>query len=185
VEQLHFPLLFPSLDASRISLRMIHDADAPVIFQLYSDPGVMLQRGEPVFEKMEQAEKLIFYWRKLFAQEEGLRWGIIWKENNQLIGSAGFKKIFHQHRRADLGYELDPAYWNKGIMTEAVKLITEYGLEKMNLHSIEANITPGHLASKRILEKNGFEQEAHYRENFYYKGWWDSAIYSKRNPLNA
>ena len=164
---------------------MIHDADTPVIFRLYSNESVMLQRGEPVFSVPEQAEKLIFYWRKLFAEENGIRWGITLKENNQLIGSAGFKKFFHQHRRADLGYELDPAFWNKGIMTETVKLVTEYGLETLNLHSIEANITPDHLASKRILEKNGFALEAHYRENFFYKGWWDSAIYSKRKKFTS
>jgi ribosomal-protein-alanine N-acetyltransferase len=173
-------LQFPLLESSRLSLRMIHDADASVIFQLYSNEGVMLQRGEPVFSTIEQAEQLIFFWRKLVAEQDGIRWGITLKENQQLIGSVGFKKIFRQHRRADLGYELDPAYWNKGIMTEAVKLVTDYGLEKMNLHSIEANITPDHLASKRILEKNGFELEAHYKENFYYNRWWDSAIYSKR-----
>ncbi len=158
---------------------MIHDADAPVIFKLYGNADVMHQRGEPVFENGTQAESLIFYWRKLFAEQNGIRWGITLKENDQLIGSVGFKKIVRQHRRADLGYELDPAYWNKGIMTEAVKLVTEYGLGKMNLHSIEANITPDHVASKRILEKNGFELEAHYKENFFYKGWWDSAIYSR------
>ena len=159
---------------------MVHDADAPAIFKLYSNADVMFQRGEPVFENSEQAVKLIFQWRKLFAEKNGIRWGITLKNNDQLIGSVGFKEIFHQHFRADLGYELDPAYWNKGIMTEAVKLVTEYCLQKMNLHSIEANITPDHHASKRILEKNGFAIEAHYKENFYYNGWWDSAIYARR-----
>jgi ribosomal-protein-alanine N-acetyltransferase len=179
-DQIYFPLRFPVLQSPRLILRMIHDSDASVIFRLYNDARVMFQRGEPVFENELQAEKLIFSWRKLFAEENGLRWGITLKENDQLIGSVGFKKIVHQHRRADLGYELDPEYWNKGIMTEAVKLVTEYGLQKMNLHSIEANITPDHFASKRILEKNEFVLEAHYRENFYYNGWWDSAIYCKR-----
>jgi ribosomal-protein-alanine N-acetyltransferase len=178
-QQLHFPHQFPLLESSTISLRMIHDTDALRMFRLYSDEKVMLQRGEPVFSTLLQAEKLIFYWRKLFAEENGIRWGITLKGNDELIGSVGFKKISHRHLRADLGYELDPSQWNKGIMTEAVKLVTEYGMQRINLHSIEANITPSHLASKRILEKNGFEQEAHYRENFFYKGWWDSAIYSK------
>lgn len=182
---LHFPQQFPLLESSNITMRMIHDADASLIFRLYSNEKVMLQRGEAVYSTLTQAEKLIFYWRRLFAEENGIRWGITLKEKDQLIGSVGFKKIDHQHRRADLGYELDPAHWNKGIMTEAVKLVTEYGLEKINLHSIEANITPSHIASKRILEKNGFVQEAHYRENFFYKEWWDSAIYSKhKNKKN-
>ncbi len=159
---------------------MIHDEDANVIFELYHDERVMLQRGEPVFEKIIQAEKLIFHWRSLFANKNGIRWGIVLKENNQLLGSIGFKTISHQHFRADLGYELHPNFWNKGIMTEAVNMVLDFGFEKMHLHSIEANITPTHLASKKILEKNGFVLEGLFKENYYYKGWWDSAIYCRR-----
>jgi ribosomal-protein-alanine N-acetyltransferase len=177
---LHFPLQFPALESSRLQLRMVQDADAEIIFRLYANEKVMLQRGEPVFKMISDAEKLIFHWRKLFAEENGLRWGIILKENKKLIGTLGFKKIFHQHLRADLGYELDPEFWNKGIMTEAVGIVCEYGFGKMNLHSIEANITPDHHASKRILEKNGFTLEAHYKENYFYQHWWDSAIYCRR-----
>lgn len=179
-QALHIPVQFPLLESVRISLRMICDADTSVMFKLYHDERVMLQRGEPVFENISQAEILIFKWRKLFAEGNGLRWGILWKENNQLIGSIGFKSISHQHFRADLGYELNPDFWNKGIMTEAVKLVVDYGFATMNLHSIEANITPAHLASKRILEKNGFALEGHFKENYFYKGWWDSAIYCRR-----
>ena len=159
---------------------MINGGDAELIFNFYSNEKVMFQRGEPVFENGAQAEKLIFHWRKLFAEENGLRWGIEWKENRQLVGTIGMKKIFHQHLRADIGYELDPAYWNKGIMTEALQAVAQFGFEKMNLHSLEANITPAHIASQRVLEKSGFTPEALYRENYFYKGWWDSAIWSKR-----
>lgn len=178
--QFNFPTTFPLLQTDRLTLRSVSGSDASAIFRLYSDAGVMKQRGEPLFENVTEADKLIFYWRKLFAEENGLRWGIVLKSNERLIGTLGFKKVEHQHFRADIGYELDPECWNKGIMTEAVKVVTDFGFEKMNLHSIEANITPDHFASRRVLEKLGFEQEAHFKENYYYKGWWDSAIWCLR-----
>ena len=172
-----FPKTFPELKTERLSLRMIHDADAEIIFRLYSDARVMQERGEPVFSKMEEAEKIIFHWRKLFASENGLRWGIVFRATGKLIGSIGFKKIEHQHLFADMGYELSPDWWNRKIMTEAVQAVSNYGLNEMNLHSIQANITPGHIASRRVLEKIGYKQEAHYRENYFYEGWWNSAIW--------
>jgi ribosomal-protein-alanine N-acetyltransferase len=178
--KVEFPIEFPELITDRLRLRMISGMDASTIFRLYGDLSVMKQRGEPVFSAIKQAEQLIFYWRKLFAEENGLRWGITEKQNGKLIGTVGFKKILHQHFRTDIGYELDPEFWNKGIMTEAVSAVVNFGFEKMNLHSIEANITPDHLASKRVLEKLGFVQEAHFRENYFYEGWWDSAIWSLR-----
>ncbi|HET6990228.1 MAG TPA: GNAT family N-acetyltransferase [Bacteroidia bacterium] len=178
--QISFPKTFPELKTERLKLRLVSGMDSPIILRLYSDGNVMKQRGEPVFSTEAQAGKLIFYWRKLFAEENGLRWGIVELKSGKLIGTVGFKKIMHQHFRADIGYELDPEYWNKGIMTEAVKVVTEFGFTEMNLHSIEANITPDHLASKRVLEKLGFRQEALFRENYFYEGWWDSAIWCLR-----
>ncbi len=177
------PQKFPLLQTPRLTLRPVHGEDVPVIFRLYSDPRVMEFRGEPVFGHEAQAEKLVFLWRRLFGEGNGLRWGIEYKATGKLIGTIGFKAIFHQHRRADMGYELDPEWWNRGIMTEAVKAVTDYGLNEMKLHSIEANITPHHAASRRVLEKLGFRPEAHYRENYFYNGWWDSAIWSLRKEM--
>lgn len=178
---LAFPKQFPVLQTERLLLRPVQGADAPVIFRLYSEPRVMEFRGEAVFTEIAQAERLVFHWRKLFAQQNGLRWGMELRESGELIGTLGFKQLFHQHLRADLGYELDPAHWRRGLMTEAVKAVTEWGLRTLQLHSIEANITPGHIASQRILEKAGFRAEAYYRENYFYEHWWDSEIWSKRD----
>ncbi|MBI3509591.1 MAG: GNAT family N-acetyltransferase [Bacteroidetes bacterium] len=177
---LHFPAEFPLLKTKRLLLRAVHDRDSATVFHLYSNEKVMHQRGEPLFESKNEALQKIFYWRKLFATGNGIRWGIEFTSTKKLIGTIGMKKIFHQHFRADIGYELDPAWWNRGIMTEAVKAITDFGFEKMKLHSFEANITPGHIASQRVLEKIGFKNEAHFRENYFYQGWWDSGIWSLR-----
>jgi ribosomal-protein-alanine N-acetyltransferase len=47
------------------------------------------------------------------------------------------------------------------------------------LHSIEATVNPGNLASIKLLERCGFVREAYYREKYYNKGKFiDSAIYS-------
>jgi [ribosomal protein S5]-alanine N-acetyltransferase len=178
---LSFPSVFPELLTERLKLRAVHIPDAALVYALYSDPRVQHYRGEPVFQKKAEAGKLVFSWQKLFATQKGIRWGIEWKENDALIGTLGFKEILHQHRRAVTGYELDPAHWNKGIMTEALQAVCDFGFREMKFHSFEANITPGHLASQRVLEKLGFKAEALYRENFYYGHWWDSQIWSLIN----
>jgi ribosomal-protein-alanine N-acetyltransferase len=56
----------------------------------------------------------------------------------------------------------------------------EYGFQKMNLHSIEAQINPDNLASAALLKKAGFEREAYFKENYYLRGeFTDTAVYSK------
>lgn len=169
---------FPELQTSRLQLRALDASDVPVVFGLYSDPRIMRYRGAPVFTQPAEAQALINQWNDAFEKQQGVRWGLVLLENNTLIGTAGFTKLNAMNFRAEIGYELHPACWNRGLMTEALKAITTWGIKNPGLHTIEANIAPENVASKRVLEKLGFEREALFRENYFYEGWWDSAIYT-------
>lgn len=160
-------------------LRPLRAADAPAIYTFYSTPEMMAWRGAAVFTTPDEAEALLFHWRKLEALQRGFRVGIAWKETGQLIGTAGFKHIDHTHHSGEIGYELLPAFWNRGYMTEAMQPLIAQTAARYQLHTVTANIDPGHTASKRVLEKLGFVQEAHYRENYFFERWWDSAIWVK------
>jgi RimJ/RimL family protein N-acetyltransferase len=81
----------------------------------------------------------------------------------EVIGSIGFGKI--ENHKAHLGYWLAEKYWNQGIMTEAVKLITKFGFEKLKLKRIEAFVFTFNKASKRVLEKAGYKLEGILRKN--------------------
>jgi ribosomal-protein-alanine N-acetyltransferase len=58
--------------------------------------------------------------------------------------------------KARIGYWIGKHYWGKGIMTDVVKIATDYAFQEFNLKRIEANVFSENLASKRVLEKNGF-----------------------------
>ena len=89
-----------------------------------------------------------------------------------------------ENYRAELGYLLHPSHQQKGLMQEAVVAVLLYGFSAIKLHSVEANINPANVASKKLLEKNGFVQEAYFKENFYYNGrFMDAAIYAFLTPL--
>ena len=67
-------------------------------------------------------------------------------------------------------------------MNEAMDIVLDYGINIMQLHSIEANVDPGNTASIKLLEKKGFVKEAHFKENLFYNGkFLDTAIYSLIN----
>ena len=77
-----------------------------------------------------------------------------------------------------------PEYHGKGITTEAVQCVVDYGFNTMQLHSIEGVIDPENEASQRVLQKCGFVKEAHFKENEFYDGKFiDAVIYSKLNPV--
>ncbi len=59
----------------------------------------------------------------------------------------------------EMGYWLGENYWNKGIMTQAVKEMSTYVFENFPVHKIFAPVFEFNLASQKVLEKAGFEKE--------------------------
>ncbi len=178
-------LSFPRLETERLVLRLIVMADREAIYTLYNDEAVMQYRGTDLFAARTQADSLIRGFEEARQQKTGLRWALVFKgKEEELLGTAGLNKIDWRHFRGEIGYELSPAHWNKGLMTEALRAITNYSFKNLGLHTLEANIAPANLASERVLQKLQFVKEAHFRENWYYKGWWDSVIYTLHSNQN-
>ena len=66
---------------------------------------------------------------------------------------------FNKNRtKAEIGYELLPAFQKQGFMHQALKLVTEYGFNKLKLKLIEAVIHPDNLASQNLVLKSGFKE---------------------------
>lgn len=99
---------------------------------------------------------------------EAINWAVTEKNSDLCIGIMGFYRTQAAHFRTEIGYMLLPEFHGKGYATEAVKTLLHYAFETLNFHSIEAVIDARHEASERVLLKNGFEKEAHFKENFYY-----------------
>ncbi len=60
---------------------------------------------------------------------------------------------------AEIGYWLGESFWNKGIMTEAVKQMTKYAFVNFPLSKLYAPVYEYNLASMKVLEKAGFQKE--------------------------
>jgi ribosomal-protein-alanine N-acetyltransferase len=57
---------------------------------------------------------------------------------------------------SELGYLLMKNQWNKGIMSDAVCQIVKLAFYKLDIQRITALVFDKNIASKRVLEKNGF-----------------------------
>ena len=177
---------FPILESQRLIMRRITNSDVEPIFELRSDPETMKFVPRPLAASLEDALGHIATINSKIDNNEGINWAITCKENNSLIGIIGHYIIRKEHFRSEIGYMLLPRFNGKGFMTEAVGAVLRYGFEQMKLHSVEAIIDPGNYASARVLQKNGFVQEAHLRENEFYNGrFLDTVIFSKLSPESA
>lgn len=160
----------PRLETDRLVLRSLELDDALRIFHNFSQDCVTEFYDLKTFTKMEEAVDLINIWNQRTAAGEGLRWAIAFKETPELlIGTCGFHNFSKENNRAEIGYELSPEEWGKGLMTEAIQCIVAYGFETLKLHRIEAFIDPLNHASRALLHKNGMKTEGVLRDYFFEK----------------
>ncbi|MDX2196615.1 MAG: GNAT family protein [Cytophagales bacterium] len=91
--------------------------------------------------------------------------GIIDKSANVLIGNCALMNPDFINRNAELGIFVgDKNYWGKGIGTEAIMLLLDFGFNVLNLNNIWLNFVDFNTKSKRIYEKCGFKIIGRRRE---------------------
>ena len=86
--------------------------------------------------------------------------------DDKTIGSIGVFRQQNIHRQtAEMGYYIAEEYWEKGIMTDAVKQICEYVFKNSDILRIYAEPFAYNTGSCRVLEKAGFQYEGTLRNN--------------------
>ena len=183
----HF-IAFPVLETQRLRLRELVPDDAAALFTVFSDPKVMVGHGTPVYKDVAEAHKLINWYTKAFSEKRALRWAVTRQGDDTVLGTCGYHDITAYHHRAEIGYELNSAYWRQGIMSEAVRAVVRFGLAEMGFHRIEANVDPKNPASANLLRKVGFIEDGYLRERFFDNGrfvddWFFSILATELDKL--
>ena len=99
------------------------------------------------------------------------------KKQETLVGGITLSNI---RRRAaqfvNLGYWMGQSYAGQGIMTEAVSACLPFVFDTLDLHRIHAAFLPGNMASRRVLEKNGFAEEGFAEKYLQINGRWEDHV---------
>lgn len=84
---------------------------------------------------------------------------------------------------SEIGYFLLTSQWSKGMMTQAVKEICTLAFEKLDILRISGLVYSPNVASRRVLEKNGFALEGCLKNAVVKNGHiYDLHIYGKQRP---
>ena len=172
---------FPEIYTERLLLRRIRKEDIQQLWALRSNDDVMKYIDKEYAGSLAEAEEFYKKVDDAIETNEGIVWGIAMKDHPALlIGYIGFWRLIKEHYRAETGYMLLPAFWQKGLMKEAIEKTLEYGFTTMKLHSVEGRINPENVASASLLRSAGFIREAYFKEDFFFKGkFGDTEVYSR------
>ncbi|MEP1033993.1 GNAT family protein [Ekhidna sp.] len=145
------------LGEGNIILRPLQNDDAEQIAKLINNKKVLdnLRDYIPFPYAKKNAEDFI----KISSEQiPPCTFGII--GNNQLCGVIGIIIQSDIYRMsAEVGYWVGEPFWGKGIATKALELITSYGFSQLGLIRIYAGTFGHNEASRRVLEKCGYQKE--------------------------
>ncbi|SDM28589.1 GNAT family N-acetyltransferase [Siphonobacter aquaeclarae] len=177
---LHFDP-FPTLKTERLILRRPVDSDVPDLFRIRSDADVMRYIPRTLAQTHDDVRTYLAKLDEMTSRADGLTWAIATAdEPERLMGTIGFVNIYKEHHRSEVGYALHPDYQRKGYVQEALVRVLDYGFGELGFHTVEAIVDPANEASSSLLEKNGFIQEAHFRENRIFEGrFLDCLVYTR------
>ena len=100
------------------------------------------------------------WWLGMVAENDGKEgvWRSIWADG-QIVGSISVEwKDEGGQAIGEIGYMILTPFWSQGIGTEAVRQICEIAFRELEMQQIVGNVFPENVASARVLEKNGFQQ---------------------------
>lgn len=169
---------FPVLESKRLKLVEIKQEYLRDLFALFGDPKVTEYYNIKTFKEVRDAQIYLEWFSSRYQDRLGIRWGISIQGLTGIIGTIGFNNFTENHR-ATLGYDLQSAYWNKGYMTEALKMVLDFGFNSLNINRIDAEVMVGNAASEKVLSKAGFCKEGILRDwMFWNKRHYDMAMYA-------
>lgn len=160
-------MIFEEIITERLILKKLTPEIYHFVFENLAEPDLMIFFGfdswQELSKEKDKYEKGISTYNRSF-----LNFQLIDKQSNRIIGWCGFHTWYTEHNRAELGYMLrDEESKGKGIMTEALKPIIEYGFNEMKLSRIEAFVGPDNQPSQKLLKKLKFVQEGLLRQHYF------------------
>lgn len=172
----------PTIHTNRLILRKITLNDKESLFKCFSNPLVTKYLFIGLNKTIEDTEKLLKFILDSYENNKPTQWGITLKGSDELIGLCGFSNIDEKNKKAEIGYILNFEYWNKGIATEAVTKVIEFGFRALKLNKIEARCINENIASEQVMIKNGMKLDGILRKDKWYKNKFiDLKLYSILN----
>jgi len=85
-----------------------------------------------------------------------------------VIGLVGQSDVYK--RTAEIGYWVGEPYWNKGIATVSVKLLTDYGFNQLDFIRIHTGVFEYNIGSMNVLTKNGYSKDGVFKKSILKNG---------------
>ena len=96
--------------------------------------------------------------QELAATGSGEVWCVADPDDGRCLGSISLEGFGRYAKRAEIGYWAHPEARGRGVITEAVRLVTEYAESSGRIDSMMIRCAVGNRASRHVAEAAGYRQ---------------------------
>ena len=145
------------LETARLILREFQDEDIGRLAELMANRDFMrFSLGTYTREQTQTVLQKFLSWNQAGLPSQ---FAVVIRENKNLLGYCGFLHHPGVPEEVEIGYRLDPAYWNRGLITEAACAVRDYAFLDVKLPRVISLIHPENIPSRRVAEKIGMAPE--------------------------
>ena len=155
--------VYPILRTARLSLRALTDNDVAALQDLRSDARVNEYLDRPGSASHEDILHFIEKIRSSISEHASFYWVITAEGSDELIGTICLWHIDSVQESAEIGYELHPDYWGKGLMQEAVEAVLDFCFKQVGLQVITAVLDKANERSVNLLIRNNFRADLDHK----------------------
>lgn len=165
------------IEGDKIFLREVRREDVNENYYKWMNDHEITRYTESRFYPYS-SEQLLNYVVSLDGKKDSIFLAIIEKITGQHIGNIKLGGIDWIHRRADIGVIIgEKSCWGQGYASEAIALISEYGLRKLNLHKVWAGCYANNTGSIKAFKKAGFIEEGMQKKHYYCDGEYIDIVF--------
>ena len=166
------------IETERLLLRRFMENDAQEIYEGYVNQDDFLyytnKKKRTLKEEIDSLKGIDDKYNDL----DYYNWLITIKDTNKIIGAIHLN-VNNYNESVEFNYAIDDRYKGNGYMTEALKEVKNYCLNKIKVNRIFGGCEIGNIASKKVMEKCSFIYEGTLKK--YLKlcdGYHDMLLYS-------
>ena len=153
-------------------LKELETEDAEYIFKAVDSQREYLGKWLPFVEFTKSVKDSLDYVNSVVTMpEECKEWQFAIFCGNDFAGLAGFKGTDRLNRKSEIGYWLSEEFQGRGIITDSVRALINFGFSELNLNRIQIKCAPENVKSNNIPKRLGFSFEGVERDSeFVHEG---------------
>ena len=164
------------IETERLRLRVHTPADFEPLLAIQSREDVtrLLPWGPRDEEEVLESLRKKIAATSIEADGDAFTLAIERKDSGAYAGDVTVWMNRHDFRQGEIGYVLHPDHHGRGYATEAARPLLELGFTCFGMRRVIGRTEVRNTASCRVLEKLGMRREAHFVENEWFHGEWQS-----------